>query len=495
MGMKRCRAAAWILLAAMLAACAALPAFAQEAGADWNLAMVDAAGAFDAGCTGQGVRVAVLDSGVNPHAALGGRLLPGHNYVPGAPDPEDTADGYGHGTQIAGLIAGAGIGTAPGAEIVPLKVTEGKSIRIEAVCAAIYDAVDVYGCRVLNLSMGVAADDAALRDAVDYAEARGAVVVAAVGNSGSGGLYYPAAYETVIGVGAVDRGGAVAPGSQRNASVFLTAPGWQVRSIAAPDAYITASGTSFAAPHVSGAAAVLLGMDGGLTPAEVRGLLARTASDRGDGGYDEAYGFGVLSLGGCAAALRGRLAADGFPDLELGAWYGDGVRYALGRGLMNGFPDGTFRPGADATRAMAVTALWRLEGEPEAEVAYQVFSDAEPAAWYAGALRWAAGAGLVTGFPDGSFRPGEAVTRAQLAAMLYRYEQSKGGGFTGLWAFRPDYTDLSALPDWAYEPVCWLTMKGVLQGTGKGRFDPDGHATRAQLAAVLQRLDTLADQP
>ena len=98
--------------------------------AQWNLDMVCADAAFRKGFLGQGVRVGVLDSGVNPHPFFADRLLPGRNYIPGAEDPEDTADSYGHGTCVAGLIAAAAgadgfIGTAPGAEIVPLKVTDG----------------------------------------------------------------------------------------------------------------------------------------------------------------------------------------------------------------------------------------------------------------------------------------------------------------------------------------------------------------------------------
>ena len=174
----------------------------------WNLDMIGADAAFRQGFLGQGIRVGVLDSGVNPHPAFGDRLLAGHNYVQDANDPEDTTDTFGHGTRVAGLIAARTeegyIGTAPQALIVPLKVTDGKSVKISAVCEAIYGAVDEYGCQVLNLSMGVRSDYTVLREAVAYAESKGVVVVSAVGNNGSNAMYYPAAYDTVIGVGAVD---------------------------------------------------------------------------------------------------------------------------------------------------------------------------------------------------------------------------------------------------------------------------------------------------
>ncbi len=283
---------------------------ALYAGVQWNLDLIGAEPAFRAERLGQGVRVGVVDSGVNPHPDLADRLLPGHNYIANTADPEDTADNYGHGTRVAGLIAavsGEGyIGCAPGAELVPLKVTDGKSVKISAICAAIYGAIDDYGCTVLNLSMGVSRDYESLREAVAYAEEKGVAVVAAVGNGGSSVVYYPAGYDTVIGVGAVDRDRVLYPRSNCNESVFLTAPGVDVRCPSGLEGYTESTGTSFSVPQVTGAVAVLQGMDGELTPGEIRELLAETAADLGAEGYDESYGYGLLDLGRCAAALAER---------------------------------------------------------------------------------------------------------------------------------------------------------------------------------------------
>ena len=283
-----------------------------DAEAQWNLGMIGAQTAFERGCLGRDVRVGILDSGVNPHPDFEGRLLAGHNYMPDVPDPDDTADTYGHGTRVAGLVAAAGetgyVGTAPGAVLVPLKITDGKSVKISALCRAIYGGVDDYGCRVLNLSLGVLTDYESLKEAVEYAESRGVVIVSAAGNGGTTALYYPAAYETVIGVGAVDRSGALYTRSNRNESVWITAPGVDVRTTAASGGYTAATGTSFAVPQISGAAAVLLDAEPALSPAELRALLAGTAADRGAAGYDTAFGYGVLDLGAALEALGG--AAD-----------------------------------------------------------------------------------------------------------------------------------------------------------------------------------------
>lgn len=283
-----------------------------DADTQWNLSMIGAQTSFERGCLGRGVRVGVLDSGVNPHADFENRLVAGRNYMLDAGDPDDTADTYGHGTRVAGMIAAVGetgyIGVAPGAELVPLKITDGKSVKISAVCRAIYGGIDDYGCRVLNLSLGVLTEYEALKEAVDYAEEQGVVIVSAAGNGGTTALYYPAAYESVIGVGAVDRKGEMYVRSNRNESVWITAPGVDVRTTAAPGGYTTATGTSFAVPQAAGAAAVLLGVDPTASPAEIRGLLAQTAADRGAAGYDTSYGYGILDLGRALDALGGREA-------------------------------------------------------------------------------------------------------------------------------------------------------------------------------------------
>ena len=275
----------------------------------WNLDLIRAEDAFRRGCLGQGVRIGVVDSGVNPHQALSERRLPGRNCIEGAADETDTADNYGHGTAVAGLIAGAGdhgyIGVAPAAELVPLKVTDGKSFKVSALCRAIYAGVDDFDCDVLNLSLGVTGTYESLREAVDYAEERGVLLVAAAGNNGKTTLYYPAAYDSVISVGSVDRDGYIDSSSTHNDSVLLTAPGVEVRSTSASGSYSLYKGTSFAVPQVVGAAAVALGIDGTLTPEDLRQLLAETAADRGDEGRDDYYGCGILNVEAGVIALAG----------------------------------------------------------------------------------------------------------------------------------------------------------------------------------------------
>ena len=282
----------------------------------WNLELIGAETGFIGEWLGQGVIVGVIDSGIAPHPAFGDRLLPGHNYIENASDPNDTTDTYGHGTMVAGLIAGADtggyIGVAPMARLVPLKCTDGKYIKMSAICLAIYGGVDDYHCDVLNMSLGVPGGNKefkALQEAVAYAAGQGVVIVAAAGNSNSSQVEYPAGFDTVIGVGNVNRNGERYTYTNFNSSVFLSAPGFSVRSTAYTGGYATNTGTSFSAPQVTGAVAVMIGIAKAkgqkLSLEEIKDVLAQTAVDRGKPGYDVYYGFGILNLTGCVAALTG----------------------------------------------------------------------------------------------------------------------------------------------------------------------------------------------
>lgn len=296
------------------------------------------------------VRVGIVDSGLyTDHEDLQGcTVLPGANFCAqeSTADRSDTSDEVGHGTFVAGVIgavtsnAAGGAGLAPNAQLVPLKCFTAKNGRISDVVAAIYSGVDQFDCQVLNLSLGSSTDSETLREAVAYAAAQGVVLVAASGNlnpgqssTGDDALQYPAAYPEVIGVGAVRTPGQIASFSRQNASVALTAPGQDLYglSTAGPDAYQTGSGTSYAAPMVSAAAAVALGLDPELTAEQVRELLEETAEDLGEPGYDRTYGWGLLRMDALVMALEDRWRDPGLVSL------GEGLRVSV---LWNGLPAG-----------------------------------------------------------------------------------------------------------------------------------------------------------
>lgn len=181
-----------------------------------------------------------------------------------------------------------------------------------------------------------------------------------------------------------------------------------------------------------------------------------------------------------------RDAALPFTDVADTAWYADAVQYAYERELMTGVSESEFAPDGTATRGQIVTILWRLAGSPVVNYAMR-YADVDEGAWYGEAVRWAASTGVVTGYSESSFGPNDAITREQLAAILYRYVKTQGQGFTGMWYFPLRYDDAVSISSWADEAMHWCVMKGLLNGTSETTLSPQLTATRAQLAAILQR--------
>ncbi|SCL24500.1 type VII secretion-associated serine protease mycosin [Micromonospora nigra] len=255
---------------------------------------------------GSGVTVAVVDSGVDPrHPQLAGRVLAGTDLLD--PNGDGRRDCVGHGTGVASIIAATprdGVafrGLAPGVRILPVRVSEqqvvdgresGRTVDAADFARAVRWAVD-RDADVLNLSVVLYADDPAVRAAVAHALARDVVVVAAAGNlHGSGDPRpYPAAYDGVLGVGAISADGSRADFSQTGTYVDLVAPGSDVVVCAPGQGHHRAEGTSYAAPFVAATAALLRGYRPELTAAEVTRRLVSTADPAPDGGY----GAGVLN--------------------------------------------------------------------------------------------------------------------------------------------------------------------------------------------------------
>ena len=222
---------------------------------------------------------------------------------------------------------------------------------------------------------------------------------------------------------------------------------------------------------------------------------AVTVRDNGDGTWSFTMPASDVTVGvtfpenlksGYSACDHGAgCALSAFSDLDPNAWYHDGDHFCLENGFMIGMGDGRFDPDGVTTRAMIVTVLYRVEGKP-AVTGGSPFGDVATGAWYTDAVIWAAANGIVNGYEDGTFHPDDAITREQLAAILYRYAQSKGQGFTGLWSFRLDFPDAGEVSEWADEAMHWMVMNGVVGGKD-GRLLPGGNASRAETATMLQR--------
>lgn len=172
-----------------------------------------------------------------------------------------------------------------------------------------------------------------------------------------------------------------------------------------------------------------------------------------------------------------------FTDVGPRDWFYDAVAYVYGKGVMQGVSDTAFAPYAVTNRAMVVTILHRMEGSPAALPSE--FTDVAAGAYYVGPVAWASGGGIVTGYPDNTFRPQLSITREQMAAILYRYARYKGLNVS-LAGDLSSFSDAGTVSAYAVDAMRWAVAVGLINGEN-GRLNPGGAATRAQVAAIFQR--------
>ncbi|WP_445636080.1 Peptidase S8/S53 domain-containing protein [Nostoc sp. DSM 114161] len=278
-------------------------------GNNWGADLVKAPEAWAQGYTGQGVVVAVVDTGVDRnHEDLRNNIWTnaneiadngidddGNGYVDDnygwnfSGNNNNTLDGNGHGTHVSGTIAGENnnygvTGIAYNAKIMPVKVlNDSGSGSYNSIAKGIRYAVD-NGADVINLSLGGRYSNRTLESAINYASSKGVIVVMAAGNDGGSSPDYPARYASKFGiaVGAVDRNNNMADFSNRSGTSeisYVTAPGVNVYSTVPNNQYDTYSGTSMAAPHVAGVVALMLSANPNLTDAQVRQIVAETSGN------------------------------------------------------------------------------------------------------------------------------------------------------------------------------------------------------------------------
>lgn len=270
----------------------------------------------------------------------------------------------------------------------------------------------------------------------------------------------------------------LASGASLNAAQ-QRALGSQAATATLASASVTVDGAAASYPAGSVRAAVAVNAADDLTAWS----LADDGSISAVGGaYDagqQTYAFDVVN--GVTAIARFP-----FTDVVAGTWYYGAAAYAYNNGLFAGMTPTTFAPNATMTRAMLVSVLWRLAGEP-APKAPNTFVDVPDGAWYTDAVTWAAENGVVSGIGGSRFDPSGFVTREQTAEILYNYAHSKGYDVSAR-------ADLTAFPDagsvsgWAEKALSWANAAGLINGTvrdGQTILDPQGSASRAQVAMIL----------
>lgn len=280
----------------------------------WNMRKIEAERAWEVTTGSPDVVVAVLDTGIDAsHPDLEGKLVPGYDVLN---DDEEPADDSGHGTHKAGLIGAVsdnelGIaGLSWQAKIMPIKVLNSSGVGPDSVISqGIIYAAD-RGARIINMSFGSSTTSRVLASAIRYASDKGVLMVAAAGNTAKvdNAVIYPAAYPEVVAVSATGQADEVPDFSQHHPYVELAAPGMHIVSTfwreAGYGSYVSSSGTSDAAPHVSGLAALLLSLNPQLTSSQLRALLADSSEDLGAPGRDEYYGAGRINAYRAVMAIR-----------------------------------------------------------------------------------------------------------------------------------------------------------------------------------------------
>lgn len=283
-------------------------------GLPWGVDRINATGAWKEGSNGIGIKVAVLDTGIDyTHPDLDANVKGGVSLVgvQESTNPKLWKDKNGHGTWCAGIIAAENntigvVGVAPNASLYAVKVlrNDGTGTYSDLI-DGIEWSVD-NGMQVISMSLGGTTNSTALKEACDAAYGHGLILVAAAGNEGDGDpttdeVLYPAAYDSVIAVSATNASDIAPYWSSSGDEVELAAPGVNITSTWLDGTYESHDGTSASCPHVSGTIALVLSMNStlqlGYNTSQVRELLRETAHDLGVGGTDPVYGYGLVDAG------------------------------------------------------------------------------------------------------------------------------------------------------------------------------------------------------
>lgn len=210
--------------------------------------------------------------------------------------------------------------------------------------------------------------------------------------------------------------------------------------------------------------------------------------DKGDGKFTFEMPKGDVEIEVSFALIEDETVKANFADVAADAWYADAVQYVYENGMMSGTSETTFSPDLTTTRGMIVTILYRLEGSPNLsnENLGYPYADVDANAYYADAVYWARQNGIVSGMSAEQFAPNNAITREQMAAILYRYAQFKGYDVSAK-ADLSVYTDAAQVSAYATDAMAWANGAQLITGTSQATLTPAGNATRAQVATILMR--------
>ncbi len=307
----------------------------DEYSSSWGVQYIGSEPVHNQNINGTGVKIAVLDTGIDyNHPDLNGNYKGGYDFVNNDPDPWDdnclSLFKTCHGTHVSGIIAaehnGIGVvGVAPGASLYAVKVLDGGGFGTASLVVSGIEWAVNNGMNIISMSLESPENNTAVLDAVNAAYNSGILLVAAGGNTGGGPVLYPAAYDSVIAVTAIDQNGQRASFSPIDQKIEVAAPGVRINSTV-QGGYGFLSGTSMAAPHVTGVAALIFSTnfpdvngDGLRDNKDVREIIKNTAFDAGSPGKDDVYGYGIVD------ASKALLGYSAYANADLSITKDDGV--------------------------------------------------------------------------------------------------------------------------------------------------------------------------
>ena len=446
----------------------------------WGYRSLGVKDAVQVGLTGKGVRIGILDTGVrldHPDLHLSGSV----SFVHGTKSPNDD---NGHGTHVAGIIAaqnnGIGsVGVAPEAQIYAVKVLDSygegnQSDVVKGIDWAINQNLDI-----INLSITSPQSSDLLEAALQRAYNHGMLIVAASGNFPSAyneklNVLYPARYPTVIAVGSVNENLVRSTFSYYGNDLEFVAPGEKIYSTLngfGEEEYGYLSGTSMASPYVAGMAALYKQAFPELNPSGIRLYMQKSALDLGKKGRDKEYGYGLVQ-----PPINQEVSI--FPDVAEGSWYGKEVNELFLKGIISGYRDGKLYPSNTITRAEAVAMIGRakkLSGEKSAtsflDVPYDLFAS--------GYIKRAVDEGIISGYPDKTFKPGSKIIRGDVAVILKKTFDLPNSSISV-------FSDVDSENRY-YNSVNSLAALNITKGHLDGTFKPYLNITRAEFSVLLSK--------
>lgn len=479
---------------------------------DWGIPAMNIPSPWNSGYSGEGVKIAIIDTGISPHADL--EIAGGESFVKYT---DSTNDDNGHGTHVAGIIGGKDNllgfkGVASDAELYAVKAfsSDGK-----AYLSDIFAGIDwsiTNGMDIINMSLGAQVGSPAFRTILDRAYEKGVLFVAAAGNDGTGSgdtVDFPARYDSVIGVGAIDQQSNLASFSSTGPSVEVVAPGVGIQSTYLNGAYARLSGTSMAAPYVSGYLALLKQAYPTLTNVELREILNQNTIDLGQVGRDSLYGNGLVQAISMQTPIKNQ-PATGNPAVKLNVNLTDlngniGDQFSLtaqvtlkDQTVLDVTEDAIWSLGDTSIAAVesgkvlfekgGKTKIVVTYGGLSTEVKIQIidpnpvvlldFKDVGPKYWAYQEISDLRNRNIISGYSDNTFQPLATVRRDHVAVLFSRSIPLEPKVNSAI-----DFLDVPKSYLF-YNEIKQTQLAGIFSGTN-GKFGPKDYLTRAQMAKIL----------